>query len=132
MVWLSWSSRTSHTLSKCPPQAVPRCRSRPARNQPADFDETPTKIHVNHRLAPRWNDELHEPEDEENDGLMQLQLQVHQQQEPEKTLQNSEDDFLTLKSIKGDWLQMAGADHEEDRDHRRENAPLIDVRGNHV
>src|SRR5205085_9464048 len=97
-----------------------------------DLDETPSKIRVNHRLAPRWSDELHEPENEEDGSLMQFQLQIQQKEKSKEALEEGEEDFLPLKMIECQRLHLAGADHEEDGNHRGENAPLIDVRRHHV
>src|SRR6266536_6069285 len=111
---------------------MPRCGSRSPCDQQNDLDETPSKIHVNHRFAPRWNDELHKPENEQDGGLMQFQLQVQQKKKSEEALEDGEENFVALKLRENERLHLAGADDEENRNHRGENAPLIDVGRHHV
>jgi len=54
-----------------------------------------------------------QPQDEEDRGLVHLELQVQQEQESEKALQDREENFVALVRVEDQRAQFACADHEE-------------------
>src|SRR5258708_21615792 len=111
-------------LSQGRSQRGPCGRRAPRRDHPHELNDAPSKIHVNHHVTPRRHHELGEPEDEEDQRLVETQLHVHQQEEPEEALENGEQDLLALMDVEGQRPTCASTDDEDDRDHLPNDATL--------
>src|SRR5258708_34947069 len=107
-------------LSQGRSQRGPCGRRAPRRDHPHELNDAPSKIHVNHHVTPRRHHELGEPEDEEDQRLVETQLHVHQQEEPQEALENAQKARLALMDVEGQRPHGAGADEEQEGEHHPE------------
>src|SRR5205085_10536134 len=72
------------------------------------LDRAPAEVDVDHRLPPRGDEELHHPEDEQNQRLVEAELHVLKEEESEEALQDGEEDLLALERVERQRAQLAG------------------------
>src|SRR3989454_1864504 len=79
-----------------------------------------------------WPHELQAPQEKDPPGLDDVERHVGQKQHPEHRLRDRQQDLRTLEAVERDVRRRPDAETIDDRNHRGEHRPLVDVGRHHV
>src|SRR5450830_1676934 len=96
------------------------------------LETAPARVDEDHQAAGRGQGELNQPKHEQNARLERAQVEVHEQEPAEETLEERQEDFVALVRVEHDRGRGALRDRIDDRNEGGENRPLVDRRRDEI